>query len=659
MTSLFRTLSPVSIALLLTAAMACTDDSYQGGGGDTGSDQGVLDDGSDGVDGGDAPDGAEPDATDTDVGGPDVPGDTTDAADAGDAPDAADAADIAPDCQPDETECRGNQAYVCVDGQWEEGLCPEGSECIGGQCQERVCDPNSARCVDNGTIGICNFDGTSEDTFPCPEMTFCEDAQCQSLCEPGTRSCIGDDVVECAEDGRTQTTVDTCMPTEGLACEDGECISSCDAFDQKGGYIGCDYWGVDTPNQFGLRNVFAYVVSNVAPNLTAHVVVSDRNGTIILEQDVEPLGVATLRMPLPRTMNVNNTSITNFGFRIETDVPITAYQFNPLQRVDNDGPSVASNDASLMLPDSALGTRYIGAAFTQWGSYSSFLSIVSTADGNQVTVTPSSATQGGDNVPALSAGQEGVFTVDRGQILTLKSLSAGGDLTGTVIEADEGIAVYGGVDCAQVPVGATYCDHIEEKIFPVHSWDTSYFATKFQTRGIESDIWRVIASEDQTAIQTNPPQVAIPVLDEGEFFEFTSQTDFQIISDKPVLVVQYMTGSSTTRSPDDGDPAMLQAVPARQFRRDYIFLVPDTYERDWITVTYPTGAQIILDDAPLDLGAGTPIGDTGFSVLRTRVTDGRHSVQSDVPVGVSVYGYDFNISYAYPAGLDLSEFGQE
>jgi hypothetical protein len=29
-----------------------------------------------------------------------------------------------------------------------------------------------------------------------------------------------------------------------------------------------------------------------------------------------------------------------------------------------------------------------------------------------------------------------------------------------------------------------------------------------------------------------------------------------------------------------------------------------------------------------------------------------------MPVGVSVYGYDSNISYAYPAGLDLSEFGE-
>ena len=103
---------------------------------------------------------------------------------------------------------------------------------------------------------------------------------------------------------------------------------------------------------------------------------------------------------------------------------------------------------------------------------------------------------------------------------------------------------------------------------------------------------------------------------------------------------------------------MLLAVPARQYRRSYVFLVPNTYDRDWITITYPDGATILLDHEALDLEEGSPIGDTGFNVVRVSAADGRHEVESDLPVGVSVYGYDFNISYAYPAGLDLSEFGE-
>jgi hypothetical protein len=636
------------MAAVLVLAAGCNDDYTSGSesGGDTGADQGEQDTG-------------QRSDTAQDAGG-DLVGEAGEDSSPVDAlPDSDVTPDAAPDCVEGATQCRGDDVEVCEGGVWVPGACPDNHLCRNDECVEVICAANSARCIDEDSIGVCNFDGTEEDEYPCPGDSFCEDAVCISPCEPGSRMCQGDDVVECGEDGQTQDVVEECDRESGFVCEDGECISSCDAFDEKGGYIGCNYWGVDTPNVFGLRNVFAYVVSNVSRNVPAHVVVSDRDGVIILERDVEPLAVEALVMPHPRTMNISATSITNFGFRIETDVPITAYQFNPLQRFDQMGQSVASNDASLLLPDSALDTYYIGAAFTHWGIYASFLSILSTADGNEISVHASTATAAGDNVPALAAGEERTFTVDRGQVLTLKSLSAGGDLTGTVIRSDENVAVFGGVDCAQVPVGATFCDHIEEKIFPVRAWDTEYYATKFATRGIESDIWRVIASEDQTVVTTNPPQQVIPTLNEGEYFEFTSTEDFKIESDKPILVVQFMTGSSTTNSPSDGDPSMLQAVPARQFRRDYIFLVPDTYDRDWLTITYPDGAHIFLDGDPLNLASGTPIGDSGFNVVRTPVEDGGHSVEADVPVGVSVYGYDRNISYAYPAGLDLSEFGQD
>ncbi len=561
------------------------------------------------------------------------------------------------ECEVGQLECRGGRAFVCQGGAFVEGSCPEGSICVGASCAAVVCEANTARCVDERQIGICNSNGTVEDLYACPETTFCEAALCQSLCTPGTRSCRADDLVECQQDGRTQALVETCADTDGSVCSEGECVSGCEAFDVKGGYIGCDYWGVDTPNSFGLRNIFAFVISNVDDRATAHVIVEDRLGQVILEDDVPPLQVATLRMPHPRTMHAGGTGITDFGFRITTDVPINAYQFNPLQRFDNDmGVSVASNDASLMIPDTALGTEYIGVAFSHWSNFASFLSIVSTEDDNEVIIRPSAAVAAGGGVPQLAAGQEAVFTLNRGQVLTLKSLSAGTDLTGTEITSAYNVGVFGGQDCAQIPVGQNFCDHIEEKIFPIQAWDVEYFATKFQSRGVESDIWRIVASEDQTVITTDPPQISIPVLNRGEFFEFASVQDFKIQSDKPILVAQYMTGSSTTQSPDNGDPAMLLAVPARQFRRNYVFLVPDTYDDDWITITYPEGASPLLDGEPVNLDGSSPIGQSGFRVVRVHVEDGRHEVLSDLPVGVSVYGYDFNISYAYPAGLDLTSF---
>ncbi len=565
-----------------------------------------------------------------------------------------------PECEDGDFECRGGRAFACEGGMWTDSECPEGQICAGEACADVICAANEARCIDDATVGICGFDGTTEEAFPCPDGSFCENAQCLGGCEVGTRSCQGDDVVECQEDGRTQEVVETCSPAEGTACVEGDCVSSCDAFSVKGGYIGCDYWGVDTPNRFGTRNIFAFVVSNIDDNAVANVTVETVGGEILLEQAVDPLEVATLRMPMPRAQNIDESSVSDLAFRLSTDVPINAYQFNPLQRFDNDmGVSVASNDASLMIPDSALGTEYIGAAFTHWSSYASFLSIVSTTDENSVTVTPSTTVASGPGVPAIPAGQAETFELSRGQTLTLKSASGGGDLTGTIITSDENVAVYGGVDCAQVPIGRTYCDHIEEKLFPVQAWDNVYYATKFQPRGVESDIWRIIASTDGTTLTMDPPQGNPPMLNRGEFYEFSSTGDFKIEANHPILVAQYMTGSSTTNAADSGDPAMLLTVPARQYRRDYVFLVPDTYDDDWVTIVYPDGAAPMLDGEPIDVAQGTAIGASGFKVLRLSVTDGRHEITSDLPVGLSVYGYDFNISYAYPAGLDLSAFQGE
>lgn len=637
------------LAVLLVVA-SCADRRPRG---DDADDTGIFDGGNDGA----LDDGAVRD------GGDDADADLDRDGDRPDAPDAVedtggDVADVASDvgeCVADERRCAVGGAQVCEGGRWGAKVeCAQGEACYRGTCLPRVCQPNTAACIDDATVGICDSTGTTAEPFPCPEGSFCLNAQCLSACEPGAVRCDGPNVVECQPDGRTWADVETCDRQRGFECVLGECVSGCDAITSKDQYIGCDFWGVDTPNQFGLRNRFAFVVSNVDGQRAAHVQVENRSGTVIEQADLQPQQVATLRMPHPRTMNVNSSGVTEFGFHIVSDVPINAYQFNPLQRFDMNGEPVASNDASLLFPNNALGTEYIGVAFRHWGGYASFLSIVSTADGNEVTITPPVAVAGGPGLAAVAAGESRLVSLDRGQVLTLKSASAGQDLTGTVIVASENVGVFGGVDCAQIPVGADYCDHIEEKIFPLRAWDRTYYASKFQTRGNEADVYRVVASVDGTVITTEPSVGPIPVLNRGEWHEFESTADFQLEASEPVLLVQYMKGSSQTGSADNGDPSMLTVVPARQYREDYVFLVPDTYERDHLNITFPAGATITLDGLAVDTAAAVPLGETGFLVLRRSIEDGRHVLIASEPVGVSVYGYDFNISYAYPAGLDLS-----
>jgi hypothetical protein len=92
------------------------------------------------------------------------------------------------------------------------------------------------------------------------------------------------------------------------------------------------------------------------------------------------------------------------------------------------------------------------------------------------------------------------------------------------------------------------------------------------------------------------------------------------------------------------------AVPNAQFRQDYIVLTPDEYQSDYVTVIAPSGALVNLDGAPLS-GPDASVG--GFDIYRRSVADGVHRLDSTVAFGLYAYGYDCDVSYAYPGGLNL------
>ena len=63
---------------------------------------------------------------------------------------------------------------------------------------------------------------------------------------------------------------------------------------------------------------------------------------------------------------------------------------------------------------------------------------------------------------------------------------------------------------------------------------------KPQGFGLENDHWRILAAEDDTKVETVPPQTPVPVLNAGEWFEFASREHFEIVADKPILVGQFL-----------------------------------------------------------------------------------------------------------------------
>ena len=249
-----------------------------------------------------------------------------------------------------------------------------------------------------------------------------------------------------------------------------------------------------------------------------------------------------------------------------------------------------------------------------------------------------------------------VFTVSGG------GGAAGGDLTGTIINADKPVQVFAGHKCTQIPVGQQACDRLEEAMLPIETLSKKYIVGPplIPNMQVKAQMVRIIATEDATALTYDPPQGGAPAMlaKAGDYAEIAATNkDFQIVSDKKILVSQYMQSQSA--GGNIGDPAMALAVATEQYRSKYLIHAPLSYDTNFANVTAPMDAKVTMDGAPIP--ALTAIGGTGFGVARMAVpdnADGNHDFVGDKAFGVTIYGYGQYTSYWYPGGLDLEALPQ-
>ncbi len=228
-------------------------------------------------------------------------------------------------------------------------------------------------------------------------------------------------------------------------------------------------------------------------------------------------------------------------------------------------------------------------------------------------------------------------------------------------------------------------DHLEEQLFPTKSWGTSYVGARLSPRGKEQDAWRIVAAENGTNVTITPNiGVSVPTLNQGQSFEFETTQDFLINADKPVLVAQYMASSYATVTAGSmpctndascksqygilatctsagftkecaaiGDPSMILDVATTQYLDEYLFLVPDKYKLNYVTIIAPQGATVKLDGNPLLSSGFSTIPGTSWTVARLPIAAGKHALVGNQKVGLFVYGYDDDVSYGYPGGAGL------
>ncbi len=539
--------------------------------------------------------------------------------------------------------------------------------CGGDKTTGSVCTSGDIRCAEN-VLEVCADDGesfVSVDDCSETQQVCVFDLGCRE-CDPGLRFCDGFDIVRCRADGSGSDVVAMCDASNGDVCFAGDCENACVLAQDNRSYEGCEYWAVDLDNAVvselgtAAAQQFTIVLAN-SSELDAAVTVEifctaddaanpalqcTEGELYTLEQfNIAPRGLKVVDLD-PREVDGTSSPELNDGpgtfssmsaFRVTSTAPLVAYQFNPLDNVQ-----VFSNDASLLLPTSALDSRYMVMSWPQTIAISelpeenfgidlrTFLTIVGTQDDTIVRVVLSTDIVAGGGFPASVAGQTLEFTLDAFEVANLETGGFNADFTGTIVEAEEGkpVAVFAGGEASDVPffdtIAVRLCcaDHLEEQLFPETSFGTEFVAVKTPLRTVyleeagwdvsvvpdEPEFWRILATREDTSVTTNlPPPNNAFFLQRGDVVTFESERDFIVQASHPIAFAQFPASQQTTGIPSTilgerapgGDPAYITIPPIQQWRSQYLFLVPSLYRFDFLLIAAPADAAILFDDLPL------------------------------------------------------------
>jgi|APCry1669189204_1035204.scaffolds.fasta_scaffold00279_2 uncharacterized protein (TIGR02145 family) len=391
--------------------------------------------------------------------------------------------------------------------------------------------------------------------------------------------------------------------------------------------VGTDFWVAFPPN-FGPANIELHISSNVA---TSGSVFSAYPG---VNQNFTVVPGIVTQVILPPTV-VLQTGIEDKGIRITSVDPITVYGLDH---------KTASSDAFLALPVNALGLDYTVLTYkTTLPPSATGFSVVATQDGTVLTVY-NHQTNSTSNV-----------NLNTGQTFYVRSAALNDDVTGSRIQSNFPVAVFGSVECVNIPLGCQSCDHIMEEMFPYYSWGKNFVTVPLAGRDASGDVFRVLSAQDGTTVTVNGTLAA--TINTGEYYEAILTGYNSISTNNASLLAQYAKGQLCSGL--TGDPLMVIIPPEEQFLTNYTVVNVAGFTSQWVNIAAPFMATglIYQDGVLIPASAFVQIGTTNFYGAQRSVTQGSHTFSCTVPFGVFVYGWNNADSYGYPGGCSLSPVG--
>ena len=323
------------------------------------------------------------------------------------------------------------------------------------------------------------------------------------------------------------------------------------------------------------------------------------------------------------------------------------------------------------------------------GVQESDILIVGCSNDTSVDITPAaSLTIPSDLNPSatlLNAGESASFSVEQLQTVLLRSSD---NLSGTLITADQPIAVFTGGGCGM----SQQCDYVIEQALPHPSWGRTFFTVGVVGGGM---IFVSTEEEDETVVNItctmegdgSPQNITETiVLNTTEVYSFTTGfEDFCCVeASQPILLLQYGTGSGL-----DGDDLVLldnssglflvTIPPLQQYSNNFTVSIPsDTDTVSTLSITVPvqhfdnsTAARDMIrvnDTAASEDWQAIYCSSGDVCAYGTRVSlgGGASAVFHEEPsagIAAVVYGSSEQGAFSYSAGSSLNpilcEFRQQ
>ncbi len=363
--------------------------------------------------------------------------------------------------------------------------------------------------------------------------------------------------------------------------------------------------------------------------------------------------------------------LSDRGISITSDVPITAYAH--IYASTNSG-------ATMLLPVGTYGYEYYALTTKQNyddDSYSWFY-VVAAYDSTVVEITPSK--------PTLDGRPAGVpFTVNmkKGEVYqvmgALTSTTDGYDMTGSFIKSIGNansrcypIAVFSGsgrtnIGCGNATPTASG-DNLIQQNFPSRAWGRRYLTAATSQQNTPSaqntNIFKIVVKDPATVVRVNGVQLT--GLIDNLYYQIESNSGEYITADRPIMVAQIMTSSSTAAGCGNvgyGDPEMIYISPIEQGVKSAALYrnTRNSIVAQYLTLIIPTnGVASLTVDGTNTFDHQYPHPNlAGYTVVVKRWAggEGQAIVKSDSAFTAITYGLGSAESYGYNAGtlvLDLN-----